>query len=294
MNAVENIRSALEKWRKAKTMQEACEADDEYGDATDQDVMADAPYPGMIEAFEAHYGQSFTDKDWSNEASTWAAAWGYATRQASSEDLQSQQDKEIGKKWREDSRLEEWFPLTHEEHLRLQVEVANLREQLAQRGEPAFWLNEEGQLSVTRGWAERNAPGSKLIPLYTHPQTPQVQMTEDEIWRSDAIMEVNADAQLPIELIVEFVRAVEAHHGIKEQPGQHPDDQAVDRFAVAMKAKLAVARAKGRGGWDDPAQCTVDHLSNLLHSHVAKGDPVDVANFAMMLHQRGSGIKEQS
>ena len=41
MSAVENIRSALEKWRKAKTMQEACEADDEYGDATDQDVMAD-------------------------------------------------------------------------------------------------------------------------------------------------------------------------------------------------------------------------------------------------------------
>jgi len=170
----------------------------------------------------------------------------------------------------------------------------------AQRGEPVAWKWRfaDGDLSESpfesRSECERNAPGSKLIPLYTHPQTPQVQMTEDEIWRSDAIMEVNADAQLPIELIVEFVRAVEAHHGIKEQPGQHPDDQAVDRFAVAMKAKLAVARAKGRGGWDDPAQCTVDHLSNLLHSHVAKGDPVDVANFAMMLHQRGSGIKEQS
>lgn len=42
----------------------------------------DAPYPGMIEAFETHYGQSFTDRDWRNEASTWAAAWGYATRHA--------------------------------------------------------------------------------------------------------------------------------------------------------------------------------------------------------------------
>lgn len=41
----------------------------------------DAPCPGMIEAFEDHYGQSFTDKDWRNEAGTWAAAWGYATRQ---------------------------------------------------------------------------------------------------------------------------------------------------------------------------------------------------------------------
>lgn len=35
----------------------------------------DAPYPGMIEAFELHYGQSFTDKDWRAETSVWAAAW---------------------------------------------------------------------------------------------------------------------------------------------------------------------------------------------------------------------------
>jgi hypothetical protein len=36
----------------------------------------------MIQAFEAHYGQSFTDKDWRNETGIWAAAWGYAVRQA--------------------------------------------------------------------------------------------------------------------------------------------------------------------------------------------------------------------
>ena len=35
----------------------------------------DAPYPGMIEAFEAHYGQTFTDKDWREETGVWAAAW---------------------------------------------------------------------------------------------------------------------------------------------------------------------------------------------------------------------------
>lgn len=35
----------------------------------------DAPYPGMIEAFETHYGQSFRDKDWRPEAACWAAAW---------------------------------------------------------------------------------------------------------------------------------------------------------------------------------------------------------------------------
>lgn len=35
----------------------------------------DAPYPGMIEAFEAHYAQSFADRDWRNETGVWAAAW---------------------------------------------------------------------------------------------------------------------------------------------------------------------------------------------------------------------------
>jgi hypothetical protein len=33
------------------------------------------PFPGMIAAFELSYGQSWTDKDWRDEASTWARAW---------------------------------------------------------------------------------------------------------------------------------------------------------------------------------------------------------------------------
>ncbi|MGY3922011.1 zinc finger-like domain-containing protein [Aeromonas jandaei] len=74
-------------------------------------------------------------------------------------------------------------------------------------------------------------------------------------------------------------------------PEQHSDDAAVDRFAAAMKVKLAAARAKGRGGWDDPAACSVEYLADLLVDHVGKGNCgtfEDVANFAMMLHQRGA------
>lgn len=70
----------------------------------------------------------------------------------------------------------------------------------------------------------------------------------------------------------------------------HSDDAAVDRFAAVMKAKLAAKRADGRGGWDDKTQCRQQFLSDLLRGHVDKGDPVDVANFAMMLHQRGEVI----
>ncbi|HID8539019.1 TPA: hypothetical protein ACXIMI_004179 [Stenotrophomonas maltophilia] len=71
---------------------------------------------------------------------------------------------------------------------------------------------------------------------------------------------------------------------------QHRDDLAVDAFAAAMKAKMAAGRGKGRGGWEDPAQCTAEDLSRMLRDHVEKGDPRDVANFCMMLHQRGEAI----
>ncbi len=72
---------------------------------------------------------------------------------------------------------------------------------------------------------------------------------------------------------------------------QHSDDAAIDRFATTMKAKMAASRAKGRGGWDDPVQCSVEKLAAMLCQHVEKGDPVDIANFAMMVHERqGSAI----
>lgn len=72
---------------------------------------------------------------------------------------------------------------------------------------------------------------------------------------------------------------------------QRKDDEAVDRFAAAMKVKLAAARAKGRFGWDDPLQCSEPNLARLLVGHLSKpnqGNYEDLANFAMMLHQRGA------
>lgn len=69
---------------------------------------------------------------------------------------------------------------------------------------------------------------------------------------------------------------------------QHPDDAAVDRFAAAMKAKLAKKRAEGRYGWQCTSHIT---LSALLYEHVYKGDPLDVGNLAMMLHQNGMPIE---
>ncbi|MDM5100372.1 hypothetical protein [Aeromonas salmonicida] len=91
-------------------------------------------------------------------------------------------------------------------------------------------------------------------------------------------------------LLLERIEAALAGK-LPEPTEQHPDDAAVDRFVVAMKAKLAAAREKGRGGWDDPNACSVEYLADLLVNHLAKGNTgtfEDVANFAMMLHQRGA------
>lgn len=67
----------------------------------------------------------------------------------------------------------------------------------------------------------------------------------------------------------------------------HPDDLAVDRFAAAMKAKLAQKRADGYGGWEDKKACPPGRLTRFLRAHLDKGDPVDIGNFAMMLWNRG-------
>jgi DNA binding domain, excisionase family len=69
---------------------------------------------------------------------------------------------------------------------------------------------------------------------------------------------------------------------------QHPDDEAVDKFAAAMHAKMAQARAKGKEGWDDPERCTDHCLKGLMVNAQSGGEWVDVANYAMMLWARGA------
>lgn len=97
---------------------------------------------------------------------------------------------------------------------------------------------------------------------------------------------VALDAALPQ---VEALSAAQA--GVPAD--QHTDDAAVDRFATAMKDKLAQARAKGRSGWDDP-ECSQERLSRMLREHVSKGDPRDVANFCMFLWCRNESIAPYS
>lgn len=66
----------------------------------------------------------------------------------------------------------------------------------------------------------------------------------------------------------------------------HSDDTAVDVFSEKMKNKLKEKREQGYGGWDDPAQCSIEFLANCMFEHLEKGDPVDIANFCMMMFHR--------
>lgn len=65
---------------------------------------------------------------------------------------------------------------------------------------------------------------------------------------------------------------------------------AVKRFAVAMEDKLDKKADEGRGGWSNKEECSQEDLSLMLRKHVEKGDPIDVANFCMMLFNRGERI----
>lgn len=95
-----------------------------------------------------------------------------------------------------------------------------------------------------------------------------------------------SDGEDPLEVAMEILSGA---YVTRLHRYQHPDDAAVDRFASAMRSKLARSRDKGRGGWDDPDQCSVDFLADLLVGHLDKTNPgnlVDIANLCLMLHER--------
>ena len=89
-----------------------------------------------------------------------------------------------------------------------------------------------------------------------------------------------------MELEIADLRAALAATAAPVAATQHPDDIAVDKFAVAMKDKMAASRTKGRGGWENPEECGIEDLACMLVQHVEKGDPVDIGNFCMMVWNR--------
>jgi len=127
--------------------------------------------------------------------------------------------------------------------------------------------------------AELNAP---IQPVATQEDAGKVQAGQDfDAWQANPYT-------------ITLQKSIAEDYVPRTTENQHFDDHAVDCFAKMMKAKLAKKRADGRGGWDDPEQCSVEFLSQLLHEHVAKGDPVDVANLCMMIRHYDAPITAAS
>lgn len=132
---------------------------------------------------------------------------------------------------------------------------------------------------------------AELSALKAHPEAYQFdgQVLRDE--HGNYLAEFMAYEQSFIDRLLHpqpELKAQQVGQESEPAPKQHPDDAAVDRFAAAMKAKLARSREKGRHGWQN---CTAPHLSAMLYDHLYKADPLDVGNFAMMLHQNGQAIE---
>lgn len=93
-------------------------------------------------------------------------------------------------------------------------------------------------------------------------------------------------ARIPAKQHLQFAATSEKR--VTPPPPVHSDDIAVDILATAMKAKMAFSRTKkGRRGWDNPLECSGERLAVMFAESLTKGDPVDTANFAAMLHFRG-------
>lgn len=64
------------------------------------------------------------------------------------------------------------------------------------------------------------------------------------------------------------------------------DHRLVDYASRAMAEKLAAARARGRGGWWDATDCSIELLRGMLREHLEKGDMRDIMNIAAMIYTR--------
>lgn len=70
------------------------------------------------------------------------------------------------------------------------------------------------------------------------------------------------------------------------------DMNGVAKLGEAMRYRLQEKNRQGRFGWYDPTVISTSALAGMLRLSVEKGDPVDVANYAMMLYNRDGRTNE--
>lgn len=68
--------------------------------------------------------------------------------------------------------------------------------------------------------------------------------------------------------------------GPLEQPKEIPLGECREDFAVAIERRLRQKSRDGMVGWDDP-EWAIQEIKERLAASLLRGNPVDVANFAM-------------
>ena len=139
--------------------------------------------------------------------------------------------------------------------------------------------------------------GGHIVPLYTAPPTQTIdagkvrEILESHVESVFRSPHVNCITEEEIPEICGKIAALVGGCVVKPDCCTSEfDDYSIDQFAYAMKAKMAKKRDEGRGGWE---HCDPELLSKMLFQHISKGDPIDVANFCMMLHQTKERIVAQ-
>jgi hypothetical protein len=84
-----------------------------------------------------------------------------------------------------------------------------------------------------------------------------------------------------------------AERPITELSDERADKEGCAKFVEAMLSKLRLKRAEGKYGWNDPSVCSIEELSLWLGEHILKGDPVDIANYCMMIWNRRAAMAQQ-
>jgi hypothetical protein len=80
---------------------------------------------------------------------------------------------------------------------------------------------------------------------------------------------------------------------INEYSDERADIEGCKRFQEAMLKKLSIKRAEGKYGWNNPDVCSTQDLAVWLEEHFKKGDPVDIANYCMMIWNRVNPLPPQ-
>lgn len=109
--------------------------------------------------------------------------------------------------------------------------------------DPLFGDISEEEIAVVESHFSRSSRSdSSPTPISPLPQVKQ----STTLWE-----DLRADVAPEMPMVIEAVRQSRARRGLVDRT-PHPDDLAVDRFAVAVKAKLAQKRAESQGELEKP------------------------------------------